>query len=555
MARFTFLMLIGFASAAMAQPTINAGGVVNVSGYQAILAPDTVFVIFGSGMGPSTIMTATAPNYPLTLGGTSVTFTASSGAAVTAKMVYTLAGQVAGLLPSSITPGVYAVRVTYNNVTSAPQNVAVVARSFGIATANSAGTGTAQATINGGLSLTRFTTGSVAFGGYTWTLTPAHPGDTIVLWGTGGGADAANDTGGTSGDQTAAGGFVVNVGGAAITPIYAGAASGYPGLWQINFVLPATVTTDCFVTVQVTAGGEAGNTVTIPIAAAGQTACASPGFNTSTLSTLDAGGNVTFAGMTVGRTTSYQGTASTVTEIVGGPFSQYSTAEWLIPFSGPKVGPCTILQETYPAGGKPPSYPDSFLDAGASLTVSGTGLGGGRSVGKVTGIYSVTLPSGTLANGGAYTLTGAGGTQVGAFTATTTMPTSFAVSNLRALTSINRGQPMTVSWTGAGFDQVYIRVQSDILTTTATQEAVISCVVPAAAGTYTVPTAALAYLLSTGGTGSIGQLSVTTGVSGSTVTAESTASTQLTPPLVSGGNMNFGVFGSYIAVAQTVTIQ
>ena len=30
---------------------------------------------------------------------------------------------------------------------------------------------------------------STTFGGHDWTLTPAHPGDTLVLWGTGGGAD------------------------------------------------------------------------------------------------------------------------------------------------------------------------------------------------------------------------------------------------------------------------------------------------------------------------------------------------------------------------------
>ena len=31
-----------------------------------------------------------------------------------------------------------------------------------------------------------------------------------------------------------------------ITPLYAGASSGYPGLWQINFTLPATIAADCF---------------------------------------------------------------------------------------------------------------------------------------------------------------------------------------------------------------------------------------------------------------------------------------------------------------------
>src|ERR1700722_7327249 len=228
---------LALATTLLAQPAIKPGGIVNVSGYQATLAPGTVFVIFGSNMGPASIATATAPNYPAILGGTSVTFTPSAGGPITAKMVYSLAGQIAGLLPSSASPGTYAVTVTYNSQTSPPQNVTVVARSFGIATSNSAGNGTAQATIgnvNGGLSLTRFTPGSVALGGFTWTLTPAHPGDTLVLWGTGGGADPANDTGGTSGDQTAAGRFVVTVEGTPITPLYAGPPPAIPASGKLT---------------------------------------------------------------------------------------------------------------------------------------------------------------------------------------------------------------------------------------------------------------------------------------------------------------------------------
>src|SRR5258708_3799390 len=177
--RLSIFALSGIAliPAASAQPAIT--GVVNATGYQLKLAPDTVFVIFGSNMGPAAIATAPAANYPPVLAGTSITFTPSAGgAAITAKMVYSLGTQVAGLLPSSITPGTYAARVTFNGQTSAPKNVTVVARSFGIATSNSAGTGPAQATIgnvNGGISLTRFTSGSVAFNGFNWTLTPAHP--------------------------------------------------------------------------------------------------------------------------------------------------------------------------------------------------------------------------------------------------------------------------------------------------------------------------------------------------------------------------------------------
>ena len=267
-----------------AQPAIrSSNGILNASGYQTQIAPGTVFVIFGSALGPATIQTASGPTYPTVLAGTSVTFTPTGGGTpIDARIVYTLASQVAGILPSSIPPGSYAVTVTYNARTSPPQNAVVVARSFGIATSNSAGTGEAQATIgnvNGGISLVRQTSGSVSFGGYTWTLSPAHPGDTLVLWGTGGGADPANDTGGTSGDQTAIGKFSVDVAGTPIVPLYAGTSSGYAGLWQINFALPLSIQPDCATGIQVSAGGQLSNRVTIAIAQAGQTSCPLPNLN------------------------------------------------------------------------------------------------------------------------------------------------------------------------------------------------------------------------------------------------------------------------------------
>src|SRR5207245_2143656 len=104
----------------------------------------SVFTIFGLAMGPAAIALANGTNYQTALAGTSVTFTPLVGAAtpINARIVYSAASQVAGLLPSNIPTGLYAVRVTYNGRTSAPRTVAVVARSFGIATQNSAGNGT-----------------------------------------------------------------------------------------------------------------------------------------------------------------------------------------------------------------------------------------------------------------------------------------------------------------------------------------------------------------------------------------------------------------------------
>ncbi len=245
---------LAFGSILAAQPSIDPGAVFNVSSAQPTLAPNAVFVVYGKNLGPTNIVIATAPNYPTTLSNTSVTFTnVSGGAAINALMYYTLSNAVTGVLPSSTPPGTYAVRVIYNGQTSNAQNVTVVARHFGIATSNGVGTGIAQATIanvNGGYSLTRYTASGTGGVG-NFVNSPAHGSDSISLWGTGGGADAQNDTGGSSGDQTAAGNFQVTVGTRVIIPAYTGAVAGYPGLWVLIFTLPADIDPDCYASLQV----------------------------------------------------------------------------------------------------------------------------------------------------------------------------------------------------------------------------------------------------------------------------------------------------------------
>ena len=54
--------------------------------------------------------------------------------------------------------------------------------------------------------------------------------------------------------------------------------------------------------------------------------------------------------------------------------NQYTASEFLIPYGATQDGYCTILSETYSAGMKEPSAPDSQLDAGA-ITFSWPGAG------------------------------------------------------------------------------------------------------------------------------------------------------------------------------------
>ncbi len=536
-------------TAVFAQPVITPNGIVNATGYQAKLAPDTVFVVFGTALGPSAIATAPAPAYPSNLAGTSITLTpAGGGSVVDAKLVYTVASQIAGLLPSSITPGTYALRVTYNNQTSAPQNVTVVARSFGIAAANSAGNGLAQATIgniNGGISLTRFTAGAVAFGGLNWTLTPAHPGDTLVLWGTGGGADPANDTGGTSGDQTAAGNFIVSVDGRALTPLYAGASSGYPGLWQINFTLPADIALDCYAAVQVSAGGELSNTVTIPIAAAGQSTCVDPNTPPAVLTKLDAGANITFGAFAIAKINSV--TSNVTQETASGSVFNYTAAQWIVLNSGPVFGACRLYDRTYPAGGLDPATPSAFLDAGSTLGLAGPNLPAGvlTTIGTILGpSYGLSMNSGTL-TGGNYTLTGTGGTQVGPFNVTTAFPTSFNATNFNTTTIIDRTKPLTLNWTGTGFDVVSIIVSTAVTTSTSRHLSTLNCFAPAAPGSYTISAAALATLPAVPASGtSFGSIAV-----------EAYNVSNFTAPLIKGGQLDIGHFAGDLGVSKNIAVQ
>lgn len=526
-----------------AQPSISANGVVNATGYQAKLTPGAVFVIFGNGMGPGVLMAAAPPDYPASLSGTSVSFTPAEGGAVAARIIYTVAGQVAGLLPSSIAPGVYAVRVTYNGQTSPPQNVTVVAHSFGIATADSSGSGTAQATVgnvNGGISLVRFTSGAVVFNGFNYVLGPSHPGDTLVLWGTGGGADAANDTGGTSGDQTAAGSFVVLVAGRRITPVYAGASAGYPGLWQINFVLPADIEPDCFATIQVLAGGEAGNLASIPIAAPGQVACTNPDVPQEILAKVDSGADMTLGAFAVARL--HNTTANVTVETASGWVARTKAAKFAKPVSGPHFGFCRVYERTFPANGLDPAFPDAFLDAGASLPLSGPGVAPGTALAKTNGPVGPFYAGGPGApfTAGLYTLSGSGGGQVGPFSASTNFPASFLVSNWDAITGIDRAQPLVVIWSGGGFERVSILITNNEQVGGRVHIVSVNCEnIPAALGSYSVPSEALAYLLA----------------GAANLTVHGINQVAFSAPLTGGGRTDLALFNADLGMEKSVPVR
>ena len=550
---------------AQSQPAIRAAnGVVNASSELPDVARGSWFVIFGTGLGPASISIQNGLPYPAVLSGTSVTFTpASGGTPVNALMYYTLATQVAGMLPSSTPAGAYDVKVTYNQQTSAASRIKVVERNFGFATQSSNGQGPAQATYSG-YDLNRFTTGTLA----QWSLRPAKPGDGMVLWGTGLGADPASDAnGGTSGDQTAAAQVQVIVGGIAVTPAYAGRSSGSPGLDQINFTVPTGVTPSCFADLQVRVGGRLSNLGSIAVAAAGQTACTSARLTQAQLQTLDQGGTLTAGGIQLGKSaTTFTATVSEHTDTAAAWFGKYTIdAVANSNLALAESGACFLVQRTGTTdqlgfGQRPPQT----LDAGARLALNGPNASNMAIPRQSDNTYLATLYStgleGIGATGsptlaaGTYTVAGTGGADVGAFSASITLPGDFVWTNQSSIANpIPRASPLTVTWTGAagGLVTVLGAALTRISGTgaSATFSALgFNCTAPASAGSFTVPSSILQQLPAVSGdvlTASFGLLSLFA------VPDVSTGQGSFSAPLTAGGTIDVGALGFEVAFTKT----
>jgi uncharacterized protein (TIGR03437 family) len=564
-----FLFAVGlFALPGLAQPVIRGEGVVNASNYRPGIARGSWFVIFGTNLGPANISIAPAVPFPLELSGTRVTFTpAAGGTAVECRIWYTLSTQIAALLPSPPTAGQYDVRVIYNNQTSAPIRVAVVTRNLGAATVAESGLGPIQATnasLNGGISLVRFTTGTISFGGRDWQYRPAYPGETLVLWGTGIGPDGVSDvSGGSSGDMTAALNLRVVIDGTEIRPAYAGRSNGSPGLDQINFTLPANVTLGCFVRVQVLGSGINNDLGTLAIASAGSSQCAHPVLTESQLRRLDQRGTVTIGNLGLskfrikfGATGHGPSDADFEGEFVGGEFDRYSIdrigANFSLHFQPGSCYSYALLNGEigFVLGG----IPAARLNAGNQLTLNGPNVSNRAVPFTGNSTYDATLYVTGMGNPvfaqGAYTITGSGGPDVGPFSASTNFPGAFTWTNEANIAGpISRNQDLQITWTGGGNGVVLVQgfagtVVSGEGLDGSYNVTVFACVAQASTGSLTVPSAVLSRLPQVAGNAAsrtIGALLVGTGPDyfrGQGV---------FTAPLTAGGNVDMSFFNYAVA--------
>ena len=566
------LAALSNAATSWGQPVLRAANPVgNASSYATSIAQGSIFVVIGTNLGSATLVQNTALPFRTTLSNASIRLTpVSGGAAVDAYMVYTTQNQLAGLLPSTAALGGYDMAVTYNGQTSGAARVTLVAAAFGIVSADSSGGGQAQAQqyrSAAAIDLNRPATGTLG----TFTLAPARPGQVMVLWGTGLGADALSDSDGlSSGDQTSSANVRVIVGSREIVPVYAGRASGLPGTDQINFMLPADVDLGCFVNVAVRVGSNLSNALTIATAANGATACTHPSLTEDQLRKVSQGGSLTLGSLTLIKTiTSFSLNSGPLDVTVEGAFASFAqygigglSAFGNIQGTGPS-GECVVThlidtQDQLSASG----LPSTLLDAGAQLTLNGPNSnniaitrGAGNRYTKL--LVDPTLPgasrtpSAVIAEG-LYTISGTGGADVGGFSALLNMPALLDWTNKASITDIVRSGSLTVTWTGGGNHPVFITgISGQQAGGTALAPILdfvgFTCTANGSAGTFTVPSSILSQLPATG--------RLETALLGISMYTDFSAAAKFTAPLIAGGSIDSGLFDATVLILKDVNFR
>lgn len=405
-------------------------------------------------------------------------------------MVYTVASQVAAILPSATPVGNGTLTVSYQGATASAA-IQVVAGAFGMLALNEGGSGPAVVT-------------DLSYNAITM-VNPAHPGQSLILWGTGLGAVSGDET------QPPAAfnfpGVQVLIGTQLVTPSYAGRSSS-PGLDQINVTVPAGISGGCKTSLAVIVNGVTGNVVSTSIAPAGQSTCGDTygALTTANLQKAISSGSLNIGAVALSRI------GSENDDTLVGEFASYPLNSLIRSYGAsyaPSIGSCIAYEVTY---GTPLILTDPIaptlphLDAGSGLTATKIS-GGSEEAGAIsTGLYSgiVGTPATVFISPGAYSVAnGNGGSQVPAFSWTGTLPSPIGASGLP--TSVNRAQSLTVTWSGsASFSAVAILGYSAVPVSSGVNSWVeFVCEAGASATSFTIP-AAIMSLLPSNGFGDIG---------------------------------------------------
>ncbi|HTQ54887.1 MAG TPA: hypothetical protein VMI94_10525 [Bryobacteraceae bacterium] len=441
------------------------------------ISPSSIFVIFGTGMadapvGAVTLQSSGGAGLPTTLAGATLSVTVG-GTTVTPAMYYAIPTAIAAVMPAGTPSGNGTLTVTYKGTPSNAFPIQVVPSAMGLDTYYGTGSGLIVATSP--------TTGAL----YNYTNS-ATPGETIVMWGSGLGADAADsDSVYTTTPHAVNVPLQIYFGGVAGTVLYRG-SSGFPGLNQINVTIPKSVSTGCGISVvAVTGTGAAAvssNFGTLAISAnGGECSDEIYGSNGSLFGSLSGKATVKYGNIFVGQFTAPGTGGSAETQnFASASFESVSGASFDASTSTISLGGCIV---NLTASGA--SITTTGLDAGSLSVMGPAGTYDLQSATK--GTYVALLPAGAITSaGGTFTFAGTGGADVGSFSAAVALPNPVLDwTNQSSDATINRGQGVGVTWTGGASDS-YVVISGS---STATGGSVGSfvCLAPQSALQFNVP--------------------------------------------------------------------
>ncbi len=535
-----FLCCVLAALPAMAQQTPFLFSVGNSASYGPTIAQGSLFVVYGVNFGPAQLVQASA--YPLLtqLAGTAISVTSGSSS-FPCPMVYSIAGAAAAVMPSDVTPGAAMLSLTYNGVsTPFPFTVNVVPSAPGIYTLGSSGFGTGVFTGMDGSEKT--------------FAASAKSGEMVTAWATGLGPVSGPDNAVPASFPNFPD-VQVFVGTQAANVIYAGRSGCCVALDQIAFEIPAGATgcyvpvalrsggaISSFVSIPVSSsGGPCSDTApTVPIsimnqAAAGQTvkAVALAAGPVSVLRGLGFDVHLYLAAalskllrvkiseddvaklLVAGQTRNQRELARAMIKYAAAwkalspaaklavramlnanqegavaDFGQFNSPGALAAGLGglfPSQGTCSALPSVYRANS------GNGIDAGSTLALSGP-AGTWTLAPTRAGQYQVlfgSTPIGPNLPTGTYTITGTGGHDVNAFSATLNVGGSVLWTNKAAIATIDRSQPLTVTWSG-GPDPGAVVIGGYVNSSTVGLVGFV-CTADTSAGSFTIPS----FILST----------------------------------------------------------
>ncbi len=429
------------------------------------IARGSIFVVFGTELGPGDLRQAVGFPLPTSLGGTSIRVTVGA-TTVDALLVYVWATQVAAILPSGTPEGIGLMEVTYNGRTGQAGAFRVVRSSPGVLAQNQAGSGpTLAQNFNSAADQPRNTLSR-----------PAQPGQVVTLWATGLGPIPDNEAMAPVPRDLNIN-LQVLVGGKPAAVRYKGRSGCCSGVDQIVFEVPPGVG-GCYVPMVVQVDNAVSNFTTISVAGPGGSDCTDlSGISGPMLEKLQAGGN-----LRVGSIVLSVAKSDFVAETGIGEFFQ-ADLTWLanrISLGLPSPGSCMVnpVKSFVPFG---LAFEPVGLDAGRVLNVTGP-KGSRQILQRWPGMYSEAFANGTLVQflePGTYTVDSSGGPDVGPFRSTITFPAELTSTVQQSAAGT------TVNWRG-GDPTGYVVIQGSAPSPAGVGTS-FSCVERASAGQFTVP--------------------------------------------------------------------